>query len=166
LYFHSDKNGEVLVEDKDFKKYLGIAANYCANRERPTSDVVNMLVRHNVGEGLAIRIVEWLKNEKFLDERRYCEAYVKDKFRFNKWGKIKLKYEMKKKGVDDGLIGEVLEQVPVDEYAGAIKELAEKKWRQLNDDNTHIKKQKTARYLINKGFEPLLVMDILNEIYG
>ena len=109
-------------------------------------------------------LLERLVNEKYIDEARYAEAFVSDKFRFDHWGRIKIGHALRQKGIADSLISEALEHIDEDEYRTLLTDFIESKRRTTKGDTPYAINQKIARAAITRGFEPHLVFDLI-QVY-
>ena len=126
---------------------------YCLYHERSHFDVRTKLIKDKVFGDELEEVMSVLITENFLNEERYAKAYAIGKFRQNRWGKIKIKMELKKIKVSDYCIRKGLEEISEEEYGETIKKLWDKKIDSLNDSNQYSKEQKTIKYLLNKGYE-------------
>jgi len=135
----------------------------CSRSELCKYDITEKLKKWQVASSEFQKILNYLENEQFFDDRRYAEAFVKDKFRFNRWGKQKITFQLKQKRIAADIIHTALEQIPVQEYLQLIADEAEKKIKTISAPNEFELKNKTARYLISKGFETNLVFKVLNH---
>ena len=86
----------------DFKDALRRAAALCSRQEQCTGQIREKLRSWNVDAELAQRVILKLHEEKFLDDRRYARFYVRDKFKLNRWGRIKITAMLRQKGIQDG----------------------------------------------------------------
>ena len=73
---------------------------YCASAEHCRTEVTDKLLRWGLPYDTANRIVDRLEQEKFIDEERYCNAFIRDKFRFAKWGKQRIDQALRLKKID------------------------------------------------------------------
>ncbi len=149
-----------------FEEALKKAASYCAKSERCVQDVKNYLYKLDVKEEQIIeKIIETLKKEKYLDETRYTSSFIHDKFKFNKWGKIKIRYALRNKNIDDTLINEQLDKdIDNDEYISTLKELLLSKKKKLKNTDTNAVIQKISNFALSKGYEPQIIRDIVESI--
>jgi len=122
----------------------------------------NKFSQWGVEESDQDRIICYLVQEKYLDEKRFAIAYVKDKFRYNKWGKIKIRLELNQKRIEKELIEAALETINPDEYNEMIIRLAKEKEKKLTYRNEYERKGKLYRFLAGKGFE----MEAISKIIG
>ncbi len=130
------------------------AARFCAYRERSVSEVRSKLKALGASEPDAETLIKELIQENFIDESRYARAFASDKFRFNKWGKVKIRQLLRQKQVDEDEIERALENLPRQEYHEMIKSLVAQKLKGLPTElDSSQKKQKVIRFLLQKGFE-------------
>jgi len=142
------------LNDSQKKKLKVSAARYAARSERAPSEVFRKLVSWGADQHLAESIISELKTENFLDEARYCRAFVLDKFKFNKWGKLKIANYLRQKQLPESEIENGLAEIEPEAYQEMIKGLIAQKSQQLKDDLTSIeRKKKISQFLLQKGFE-------------
>ncbi|MEQ9300427.1 MAG: regulatory protein RecX [Cyclobacteriaceae bacterium] len=132
-------------------------ANYCAFRERCTSEVRDKLESYECQPDEIEELLMFLETEGFLDDQRFTQAYAKDKFRQNKWGKIKIRQYLKQKQVPSDLIEDGLASIPEEEYTSTLEHLVERKYQSVKGENDYIKSNKTAQSMVGKGYESDLV---------
>ncbi len=139
-------------------------AKYCAYQERCTNDVKTKLRDFDLPAKAKEEIMKYLTDNKFVDDRRFAKAFVRGKTNQNGWGTNKIKFNLIKKGIDSEIISEALSTVNEDDYkVQLLKILKNKKVKAQNNLET---KQKLATYAIQKGFEPALVWEMVNELIG
>ena len=137
---------------------------YCARSERSTQEVRSNLETIGTKPSDIEEIIAQLKKESFIDELRYARSFVADKYRFNSWGKQKIRYQLKGKGIPNEIIQKALETLDPDEYFEHLKEQLEKKIPSVKGDNYYTKKAKLMRFAASKGYEPDLIYDAIDEI--
>jgi regulatory protein len=128
---------------------------FCAYQERCTQEVRTKLERLGADESLSIEVIKHLKETRFLDEKRFVEAYVQGKLRIKKWGRQKIKAALFQKRIDAKLIQEgIYAFISDEEYQLVMESLIERKNRELSTEkNPQIKKQKLMRFLLSRGFQ-------------
>ncbi len=139
-------------------------AKFCAYRERAVKEVKDKLNSLGVEEQMARQIVEEMKKEGFVDDARFARAYAGGKFRTKKWGKHKIKRELKMRQLSDEDIQNGLMEIEGQAYLEALEQLAHQKFKSLKDKNLFQRKSKVALFLIGRGFESELVRGVLNKI--
>jgi regulatory protein len=140
---------------------LHLAAAWCSGTERCCFDVREKLSGWETDAETAEEILEYLIMERFIDERRYACAYVKDKFRYNQWGKIKIRYMLNMKKIPSDIISEALEMLDEETYKEMIIKLIQQKSKGLKAANDYERKGKLSRFLTGKGFEYEAFADLL-----
>ncbi len=146
----------------DYKKALNKCMHICSQREYCINDIEQRLAKWDVKKSEHQKIIEYLLAEKYIDHNRYVSAFVNDKFTYNHWGKIKIRYQLKQKKIDNPTINKYVDAIDASAYKQAIQHEVSKKLKSVKGKNDFEKKQKTARYVVSKGFEPNEVFNILN----
>ena len=147
-----------------YEEALNRAAALCGSREVSSSHVRSKLKSWKVSEEVASRIIDRLEQEKFLDDRRFAVAYVRDKFRLNEWGKIKLTHMLRQKEIPDAIIVQALEQIDQDTYTRTCERLISEKAATLKETNPYKRKGKLFMYAAQRGFESDLIHRILSYL--
>ena len=136
---------------------------YCAYQERCHIEVVDKLYKLGLHKNEVNEVLLSLMQEDFLNEERYAEAYVSGKFRIKKWGRVKIKSELKFKKISEYCIKKGLDQIEEEEYLETLKYWIERREKSSTEKNEFKRKGKIASFLISKGFESWLVWEELNR---
>lgn len=132
---------------------------YCAYQERCDQEVRKKLHSWNMdAEHIDILIADLISNN-FMNEERFAEAFVSGKFRIKKWGKIRIRRELKMRKISDYSINKALAQIDDKAYIETLKLLIEKK--EVKGKSKWDKQAKLKRYLATKGYENELINDYL-----
>ena len=110
------------------------------------------------------KILEKLKEEKFLDDTRFAQLYVRDKFRLNQWGKIKLTYMLRKQSIVEDVITSALDQIDDETYYQTCFDLIKQKLTAMKESNLYARKAKLYRFAASRGFESDLIHRVLNQL--
>lgn len=137
--------------------------HYCAYQERCHSEVKEKLYNLGVWKKDHDEIISTLIEENYLNEERFAIAFAGGKFRVKQWGRVKIKYELKQKGVSEYCIKKALKQIGEEDYLKLLKELTEKKQASLKGEQYLIRKKKTMDYLMGRGFEAELVRSVMEK---
>ena len=139
---------------------LNKAAAYCTLCERCISEVSKKLTTWGVPPAEQQRIIERLQDEGFINEERYCRAFVNDKLRFNRWGRVKIRAALYEKQLPREYIAQAIEDIDEEEYMQTLHDLVATKQRELkNEDFTT--KQKIIRFAASRGCEPAKILQIV-----
>ena len=128
-------------------------ARYCAYQERSHYQVEKKLREMGMIPEAVDAVMLFLIQEGFLNEERFARAYVRGKFYQNGWGKQKIIQGLKQHQIHPNLITIALIEINNADYQQTIKNLIEKKKKNLPDNKSYQTKQKIARYLLQKGYK-------------
>ena len=134
------------------EKALHSLAAYCSRSERCVSDIKRKLSKWEISEHDQNNILKRLQDEKFLNEERFCKAFVNDKSKYNKWGVYKIRFELKKKEIPDSLIREALKNIAPEENEERLLQLLQAKQKSVNGKNEFEIRQKLIRFAAGRGF--------------
>ncbi|MEP7277692.1 MAG: regulatory protein RecX [Bacteroidota bacterium] len=154
-----------------FKKYLTReqalqkAKHYCGYQERCHSEVKEKLYALGLYKQQVEECLSQLIEENYLNEERFAQQFAGGKFRMKQWGRVKIKYELKQKGVSEYCIKKGLKEIDERSYAETLEKLAHEKWTSLKtESNRFAKLRKTQDYLMQKGYEHDLISQILQVL--
>ena len=140
------------------------AQNLCATQEKCESDIRKKLYDWKLPVKDHDGIIHKLIEDKFIDENRYALFFAKDKFRYNKWGKIKIEYTLKQKNISAEFIINALNEIPDSEYEEVLKNELLKKLKAIKDTDEYTIKSKLVRFAASRGFENGKVFDMVSSI--
>jgi regulatory protein len=152
------------TEEKTPQEVFTKMAARCSRSEQCSTDIHKKITAAGLSAGEADDIVKKLKAEKFIDDERYINAYVSDKFKFNKWGKVKIRYHLKMKNLPEALIQSGLELIDEERYVEVLIKTMKEKARTVKKKNKYEKMGQIIRFAQNRGFEPELIHRYLNEV--
>ncbi|HLN56799.1 MAG TPA: regulatory protein RecX [Bacteroidales bacterium] len=152
-----------MSESPLFRTALSKAMKLCSGREFCKKDIREKASSWGVSQDDSEKIITLLVSEKFIDEHRYATAYVRDKFNYNKWGKVKIAAGLKMKGIPHETIREAIDSLDVDKYRQCLGDLINSQRKRVKSKNLYDLKGKLMRYGLSKGFESSLLYEILGE---
>ena len=141
------------------------AASFCAESERSVDEVERRLRKWGVDGDDIDSIIDKLKSNDFVNDERYCKAYINDRFRLNHWGKVKIVYELKKRGLDKEYIDAAIDDIDDNEYTEVLRKLIDDKLRTIKDTDVYSAKVKILGYALRRGFESDIVSKILKDVF-
>ncbi|MBP7152552.1 MAG: RecX family transcriptional regulator [Paludibacteraceae bacterium] len=142
-----------MKKEYSFDELFHKAASYCSISEHCISDVEEKLVAWKVPEPQRKKLINKLLEEDFINENRYALAFVRDKFRFNKWGKIKIELSLKAKGLNPEIIQMALSAIDEGEYQEMLASILKSKLATLEYEYEYEKQGKLFRFAQSRGFE-------------
>lgn len=137
--------------------------HYCGYQERSHSEVIQKLWDLGVWRSEHDEIIASLIEDDYLNEERFAKAFVGGKFRMKDWGRKKIYYGLKEKGISDYLIKQAMKEIDEEVYQKTLRDLAEKKYESLKGEPYLVRKKKTMDYLLQKGYEPGLITGLVNS---
>ena len=139
------------------------AMYYCGYQERTEKEVHAKLRTWGVAQEKVVHIIQILKAENFLNDERYVASFIRGKLRDKRWGKRKLLAVLTEKGLDPILIQEGLAAIEDMDYLQNLHYVADRKKRALVGVTSAQARQKLTNYLLQKGYEPDLVIQVVQE---
>lgn len=146
------------------QEMLHRAASYCSGAEHCIQDVQKKIETVGFSSEEGERIIARLLQEKFIDESRFAKSFVNDKLRFNKWGRIKIGYELQKKNIPASIRTEALEQIDESEYLEILTSLLKSKMRTVKGKDDRDIFYKLLRFAAGRGFESREAEQCLKEL--
>ena len=126
--YDETKNGSRCLPDTEADAYLTLAA-LCAQAEHCQHEMLEKMRRWELPEEEQARVMQRLVSERYVDDERYARAFVKDKVRYNKWGRRKVEQALWQKHIDDDIRQRVLDEVDDEEYLDVLRPLLKQKRR-------------------------------------
>ena len=147
-----------------YEQALLRAASLCSGSEHCSSEIRKKLLLWGVTSSQTEKIILYLINEKYIDNRRFCRAYCLDKFRYNHWGRIKIGQMLRLLEMESEDINEGLESINEEDYKEVLLHILTQKNRQLKDSDAYIRKGKLIRHAMSRGFESHLITEVLQQL--
>lgn len=136
---------------------------YCAYQERSHHEVKQKLFDFGLRSDEVDELLSKLITEGFVNEERFAKAFAGGKFRMKKWGRIKIEQELNALGLSRKCISSGLKEIEDDDYRKTLQQLLEKKNNLISEGDSFIRRDKLAKYVISKGYEPDLVWKLIKE---
>ena len=135
----------------------------CAYQERCQQEIRDKLYEWGLHSNEVENIIADLISTNFLNEERFAIAFAGGKFRIKKWGKVKIKIELKKRKISDYCIRKGLAEIDEKEYINTLKDVLSKKLKENAKGKIQIRNYKAAQYAQSRGFEGDLIWDIIKQ---
>lgn len=131
--------------------------HYCAYQERSHSEVRDKLYNLGIWKKDHDAIIATLIEENYLNEERFAIAFAGGKFRMKRWGRVRIRYELKQRQVSEYSIRKALKQIEDPVYLQTLEQLTATKYADLKSEQYLVRKKKTIDYLVQKGYEHELI---------
>ena len=138
-------------ETTEQEAYLQLAA-LCAQAEHCQQEMRDKMRRWEMAPEAQERVIARLVKERYIDDERYARAFVKDKIRYNKWGRRKVQQGLWMKHIDDDIQQRVLDEVDDEEYLAVLKPLLAQKRKSTKAQNDYELNHKLVRFAFRRGF--------------
>ena len=153
-------------EKTEQEAYFQLAA-MCAQAEHCEQEMRDKMKRWGVEPDAQDRVVARLVKERYIDNERYARAFVKDKIRYNKWGRRKVIQALWMKRIDDDIQHRVLDEIDDKEYIDVLIPLLKQKRKTIKAKSDYELNQKLARFALGRGFDFGIIrqcMDVDDEM--
>ena len=147
----------------EFNKVLDNLRRQCSRREYCSSDVLKKAEKALGGDrDQAVKILNTLVEERYVDDLRYAEAFARDKSAISGWGEVKIRYMLSAKGIDRETITRALEGIDAAKADCRLNKLLENKYRSLKDDPQC--RMKLLRFALGRGYSYDEVSSVLPSV--
>lgn len=159
----------------DKKRLISSLQASCAKREYCSGQIRQKIAKicsdgkYEGGKVLSAdeisQILLLLQRDKFIDDERFACFYVRDKAKFNKWGRIKIALKLRQLGVGEGVIERAMAQNEQLFCGDGLVQLLQKKWDSLKaGESETVKKQKVLRFALSRGYRWGEIMAVLEKL--
>ena len=126
----------------------------CARSERSSGDALRLMKRWGLTDEDAKRVLARLQAERFIDDSRYAEAFVRDKLNLSGWGAYKIKMALRTKGVSKEIIEEVVAPMLAEtDMTERLEDIMRRRMRTLKYSSPYDAKTKLIRFAASRGYE-------------
>lgn len=108
------------------------------------------------------RVIAKLRAERFIDDMRYAHAFVRDKFRYNHWGRVRISQELRMRKIGSSVIEEALTEIPEDDNLDTLRNLINNKRKSVKGKSDYEIRCKLIRFALGRGFQ----MDDIIKVVG
>lgn len=133
--------------------------HYCAYQDRSHQEVEQKMRDFFLIPEAREELLLFLMTENYLNEERFTRSYIRGKFYIKQWGRVKIKNQLKFKGVPDKLINQCLDEIDLEDYLSVIQDLYHRYYNKQRTPNLWQRRMKTVKYLMSRGFEYEIVME-------
>ena len=141
--------------------YLRLSSK-CAKTEHCAYDLQKIMKRWSMPEKQQDEIIKRLIKENFLNEERYAHAFVKDKFRYNKWGASRIRQELRMRNINENIIEDALTEISDDEVIESLKKLVRQKRQTIKAKSDYELRGKLIRFAMSRGFSYSTISKVID----
>jgi len=141
--------------------FLRLSAK-CAMTECCVADMYKMMNRWELTDETKKRIVRRLLKENYINECRYAHAFVRDKFRYNHWGWLRIERELRLKGIAQEWIDESKIEITDEDNLSELKRIIASKRRTISGKSDYEINGRLIRFALSRGFSYSDISKVLN----
>lgn len=130
----------------------------CSKKECCEFDIVAKLNTLSLEQTSIDEVIEYLKKENYINTQRYANSFVNDKFKFSKWGRVKIAYALKQKHIPSSAIYSAIDTIDEIEYQQALSQCVEDKRKGLKGKTPQQAQASLYNFAVSRGYEPQLVL--------
>ncbi|MEI6274488.1 MAG: regulatory protein RecX [Prolixibacteraceae bacterium] len=147
-----------------YREALTKAMDICGRSEKCRYDIELKCREWQLSKEETVQLTNTLLKEKFIDQQRYANSFVNDKFKFNKWGKIKLAYALRQKKLEEKMIREALTHIPENTYREVLSDLLSAKAKTIRENDAYTRRSKLMAFAQSRGFEADTAMKVVDRL--
>ena len=134
------------------EKALAKLAALCARAEYCTGDMEDKMRRWGLSCDDIKENISYLVANKYVDNARYCQAFVNDKIAYNHWGRRKIEQALWMKRVPESVSAPILDAVPEEDYINVLKPVRASKSATVNAESDYERQMKLMKFALGRGF--------------
>ena len=142
---------------------------YCSMREYCANDIRKKLKTRGCDPDETEAVIKKLVEDRFIDEERYCTAFVRDKSSLSGWGGRKIEFALRNKGLDGEVIKAALESIDPEAGGKVLERVVKRKFEELkkrrvksDEDNAKIR-ERVIRFALTRGFTYEEILKVINK---
>lgn len=143
-----------IKRDKTPEQAYAALVRLCARSEKSSGDALRLMQRWGVDPTAREGVLQRLVAERFIDDERFADAFVRDKLRFSGWGARKIRTSLRLKGIAPAIIDRALAAIDSADAEERLLARLEKKRRQTTRyKDIYDLKNKLIRYGLSLGYD-------------
>ncbi|MBP5506444.1 MAG: RecX family transcriptional regulator [Prevotella sp.] len=124
----------------------------CSQAEHCSYEMSEKMRKWQISDEAQARIMQHLISERYIDDERYCRYFVKDKIRYNKWGRRKVEQALWAKHIDSDISKAILDEVDDEEYINILRPMIKNRRKQMKDMSEYEANARLMRWAVGRGF--------------
>ena len=124
----------------------------CSQAEHCSYEMTEKMRKWQISDEAQARIMQHLVEERYIDDERFCRYFVKDKIRYNKWGRRKVEQALWTKHIDSDISKAILDEVDDEEYINILRPMIKSRRKQMKDMSEYEANARLMRWAVGRGF--------------
>ena len=135
----------------------------CSQAEHCSQEMLDKMKKWDIPEDVQARVMQYLTQEKFIDDERYCRFFVKDKIKYNKWGRRKVEQALFMKHIPSSISGPILDEIPAEDYLEVLRPLLKSKRKTVKAATEYERNMKLIKFALGRGFSMDIIKDCIDD---
>uniref|UniRef100_A0A7V3ZU13 Regulatory protein RecX n=1 Tax=candidate division WOR-3 bacterium TaxID=2052148 RepID=A0A7V3ZU13_UNCW3 len=163
-----------IIEADQVKRLQDYSLRLLSRRDYSENEFKEKLLKKGYPPSVVEQVIASLKELDYLSDKNFVKNYVAHSLSFRKRGKMAIKQELLKKGVDekaiDDYLAEVSEEVPAKELVAKYLPKIKKQFERKAEKNKPVVSQKAyiknklKELLLRRGFTQRTIEKVLAEV--
>lgn len=156
---------ESVIKKEEQFRANNYALSLLSFRARSEKEIRDRMLQKGYESSVIEKTIRYLKEQRYVNDREFTEAFIKDKTELSHYGRNRIKTELFKKGISKELVDELIEEnIQSDMEYKTVKELAESKIKSYQKDKKDAQYRKLSGYLLRKGYSYDVVSRVVREV--
>lgn len=167
LFLNKVINSSILSKIKTDNQYLEIynqALKYISIRLRSKKEMDQYLINKKYPQELIAKLIKQLSKQGYLDDYRFAEALINDRFQFSKDGPFKIKRRLEEHNLESLIIEELINKIDQQQIILKMEKLLARQIKLKSKESGYKLKNKLFAYLYNLGYDKELILESLTKI--
>lgn len=134
----------------------------CSRAEHCTGEMLEKMRKWGVEEDVQMRIISYLVEHKYVDDERFCTFFIRDKIKYNKWGRRKVEQALYAKRIPSDIYTPILNEIEGEDYVEVLRPLIANKRKSIKAKNDYELKMKLIKFALSRGFD----MNVIQQCIG
>ena len=136
----------------------------CSKAEHCSGEMIDKMRQWHIADDAQARVMQFLTDKQFIDDERYCRAFVRDKVTYSKWGRRKIEQALWAKHISADVYNPILDEVPDEDYLAILRPLILSKQRTIKANSDYEASMKVIKYAMSRGFDLSLIKRCIGDI--
>ena len=150
---------KTITEEQALQKLAAL----CSRAEHSSGEISEKMRRWQLPDDAQESILSRLVADRFIDDARFAQLFVRDRLRFASWGERKISMALRQKGIDEATANEALSQIEDDEWTTVLRKVIAAKRRTTKAASDYDLRVKLIRHALSRGFSMRLIERCLDE---
>lgn len=155
---------EKIMEENKYYEVYNLSLSYIETKLRTEVELKEYLMKKLFSESLIDEVIDRLKSEGYIDEKKYVTAYVNDKVNLSNKGPFNIRRELLDLGISENIIDEYLNTISYDEWRDKLSNIVSKRVNIMKNKSLYMIKNKLKVDLFNLGYQSELIDELLSNI--